>query len=136
MGNVTYTGEFVAREDSGCTQFLLSWDMYLLAGEPNTELANGNGFNCIIHHHKLHDDDIQFNYKVHGLEMEWQLFKPIFLAPPDPNAINDLANLSTWGWKPQAALLSQNIGVMSVGKEKFIVKSAEAGVDVMKRLLK
>ena len=68
--------------------------------------------------------------------MDWQAFKPIFLSAPDPTAKNDLANLSTWGWQPQAALSSQNIGIISVGLEKYIVGSAEAGADIMKILLK
>ena len=135
-GNTTYTGQFIAGEDSDCTKFLLSWDMYMLCGEPPTESATGNGFNCVISHLKLEDDDLEFQYKIHGLEMDWQTFKPIFLSAPDPTADNDLANLSTWGWQPQASLLSHNIGIVSVGLEKYIVGSAEVGADVMMRLLK
>jgi hypothetical protein len=135
-GRVMYTGEFIAREDSGCTKFCLSWDMYLLSGEPSAQQASGNGFNCVIQHLKLKNKDLQFSYKVHGLDMEWQQFEPIFLAAPNAEATNDLANLSTWGWKPQAALANQNIGVVGVGIEKFIVGSAEAGVDVMRKFLK
>jgi hypothetical protein len=91
-GDTTYTGEFIAREDSECTKFLLSWDMYLLCGEPV-----GNGFNSVIYHLRLENNDIQFQYKIHGLEMDWQTFKPIFFGPPDMTAPNDLVNLSTWG---------------------------------------
>ena len=94
-GNITYTGQFTAREDSGCTKFLLNWEMYLLCGEPVAELAIGNGFNGVINHLKLVNDDIHFQYKIHGLEMDWQYFKSIFLCPPDAAAHNDLANLST-----------------------------------------
>lgn len=135
-GNTTYTGEFIAREDSGCTKFLLSWDKYLLCGEPATKAAFGNGFNSVIDHLRLENDDIQFQYKIHGLEMDWQAFKPIFFGPPDEAARNDLANLSTWGWQPQAALASQNIGMVGVGLKKYIVGSAEAGADVVGVLLK
>ena len=68
--------------------------------------------------------------------MDWQTFNPIFLGPPDAAAPNDLANLSTWGWQPQAALASQNIGMMSVGLQKYIFSSAEVGADVVRSLLK
>ena len=132
-GNITYTGEFIAREDSDCTKFLLSWELYLLSGEPVTVSAIGNGFN---RHLKLANDDIQFQYKIHGLEMDWQTFKPIFLCPPDAATHNDLGNLNTWGWQPRAALASQNIGMIGVGLQKYIVSSAEAGADVMRSLLK
>jgi|SRR5271168_3147583 len=61
--NVTYTGEFVAREDSGCTKSLLNWDLYLICGEPRTESVSGNGFNSVINHLKLNDDNLQLHYK-------------------------------------------------------------------------
>ena len=82
--------------------------------KPVIEPAIGNGFN----HLKLANDDIHFQYKIHGLEMDWQIFKPIFLCPSDAAAYNDLARLSIWGWQSQAVLASQNIGMMSVGLEK------------------
>jgi hypothetical protein len=81
------------------------------------------------------NDDLHFQYKIHGLEMDWETFKPIFLPSPDAAAKNDLANVSTWGWQPQAALSGQNIAMVSVGLEKYI-GSAEAGVDVVKSFLK
>ena len=130
-GKTTYTGQFTAREDSSRTKFLLSWHIYFLCGAPPAQSATGNGFNCVISHLKLIDDDLEFHYKIHGLEMDWQIFKPIFLSAPDPAASNDLADLSTWGWQPQAELLSQNIGIVSVGLEKYIVRGAEVGADVM-----
>jgi hypothetical protein len=67
--------------------------------------------------------------------MDWEIFTPVFLTAPDPEAVNDLARLSTWGWQPQAALSKQNIWTVSVGLEKYIVANAEAGIDVMKKLL-
>jgi hypothetical protein len=112
---------------------VLSWDLYLLSGEPRVEAAIGNGFNTVIHHLKLVTDELQFHYKIHGIDMDWQIFTPVFLNAPDPQAVNDLAQLSTWGWQPQAALLKQNIAIVSAGLEKYIVGSAEAGVDVMKK---
>ena len=135
-GHIMYSGQFVAREDSGCTKFCLSWELYLLCGEPSVEPAIGNRFNYVIKHFKLVDDDLQFQYKIHDLEMDWQIFKPVFLFPPNPTADNDLTNLSTWGWQPQAALSRQNIGMVSMGLEKYIVGSEKAGADVVKSLLK
>jgi hypothetical protein len=72
------------------------------------------------------NDDIHFQYKVHGMEMEWKSFKPVFLCPPDAGVNNDLACLSSWGWHAQAQLETENMGLITVGREKYIVRGAAA----------
>lgn len=107
--------------------------MDILCRDPPTESATDRGFYCVFNHPKVVNDDLHFQYKIHGIEME--AFKPKFVSAPDVAGDNDLANLGTWRWQPQAALLSQNLGMVSVDLEKYIVGSAEAGVDVVKNLL-
>jgi hypothetical protein len=111
--------------------------LYCFFGEPEVEIKLGQGFGYKIRHRKLTiaaTSRFDFWYKLEGLDMEWENFVPLFFPEPESDNAHDLSHLSTFGWKPQAALDKSGIGFIHFGRERYIVSDGEAGGKVVQHL--
>lgn len=131
------TTPITARDDLGAGPIILSSQIYFSFGCPSTQIRNGRGFGYSIPHLVLTRDSrtkYKFYFKLDGMEMEWKEFEPVFFEQaenPDPN---DLALISTFGWKQQAALGAMGIGFVHKGYTRFAVSGLKAAADCTESL--
>jgi hypothetical protein len=125
ISSTTRETPIVVRDDHGYTDWVLCYGLYVQFGEPPAVEREGNGFNYRIRHLKLTDEAAQnflFYFKFVGLDMEWQRFYPSFFPPPNADAgENNLSVLNTIGWKGQAELNEQGIGIISNGTSRYVI---------------
>jgi hypothetical protein len=140
-GNTVITTDqsvpIVCRDDLGATSFILSHDLYYFFGEPDAKIKYGRGFGYKIPHLQLTNTSkmqFRFWYKVDGLDMEWELFVPVFFSEFETDDAKDLVCQSTFGWKPQVALGNSGIGIMHLGTERYMISSKDAAENVAKYL--
>jgi hypothetical protein len=135
----SHSSPIVGRDDLGATSFILSHDLYLFFGEPESDIKMGQGFGYRISHRKLTvnaTSHYDFWYKIEGLEMSWEKFEPLFFPEPQAGNMRDLSLQTTFGWKPQAVLERSGIGFIHFGRTRYVVSTREAAEKVVKSLWK
>lgn len=137
--NTTVTAALpvVKGDDHGERRVTLSTGTWYLFGEPDNEVRYGQGFGYRIPHF-VPSEAVKakfyffYNYNVEGLTMDWNKFEPVFSDLPEEE--NDLSFLSTFGWKEQAKLGEQGIGIIHKGHTRYMVTSKDVAQAVVASL--
>jgi len=140
-GNVVVTTDpenpIVARDDSGAGPFISSPDLYFLFNAPETILREGRGFGYRIAHRVLTKEANALNkwyFKFLGIDMPWKEFTPVFFLENDNADEMDLSRLTTFGWKPAAALGEDGVGFLTKGYHRYAAASKKAATGCVEKI--
>lgn len=77
----------------------------------------------------------RFEYKIKGIDMQWEPFTPLFLPQlEEVNEIN-LAEMNTIDWKGlNSPAVNQGIGIIHFGLNRYTVAKKQVAKEVVERL--